>query len=311
MLHPATLSLFALALLIHPAFAQPGRPMPANAQEPIKLWPDKAPGEREEIGPERDTTPADPSTPPEQYITRLGNVSTPTITVFPAPADKANGAAVVVCPGGGYSILAYDLEGTEICEWLNSVGVTGVLLKYRVPGRKGDEKHMLPLGDAQRAISIVRSRASEWKIDPERIGVLGFSAGGHLAAAASNQFDHRAYHAVDQADTQSCRPDFTVLIYPAYLVSKEKPTELNPEVAVTAKTPPAFIAMTQDDPLGNDGIFAYAKAMKDAKVSCELHLYPTGGHGYGLRKSEHAVVTWPARAAEWMDHQGLLKRKKD
>lgn len=305
----ALLCLLALAWVSLPAAAQPARPMPANAQEPIKLWPGQAPGEGQEIGPERDTTEPDPNTPPEKYITRLGNVSTPTLTVFPAPADRANGAAVVVCPGGGYSILAYDLEGTEICQWLNSVGVTGVLLKYRVPTRKDDEKHLLPLQDAQRAISLVRSRAKEWKLDPQRIGVLGFSAGGHLAAAASNQFEHRGYTPIDAADEQSCRPDFSILVYPAYLSPKDKPHELNPEIAVTGKTPPAFIVMTQDDPLGIDGIFTYARALKSAEVSCELHLYPTGGHGYGLRPSEHGVTAWPQRAAEWMERRGLSKKE--
>jgi acetyl esterase/lipase len=242
-------------------------------------------------------------------IIRLGNVSVPTITLFKPAAEKDTGAAVVVCPGGAYSILAYNLEGTEICQWLNSRGVTGVLLKYRVPSRKGLEKHSAALQDVQRAIGIVRHRAKEWKIDPARIGVLGFSAGGHLAAAASNNFEKRTYEAVDEADKESCRPDFAVLIYPAYLVSKEDTTKTAPELKVTRQTPPTFITMTEDDPVGVEGAFTYVLAMKKAKVPGEIHVYPRGGHGYGLRPSKNAVSEWPVRAGEWMEREGILKAK--
>ena len=280
----------------------------APTPDPIPLWPGDAPGEKGDIGEEKDTTKPGQDGPPEKYITRLGNVSKPTLTVFRPPADKATGTAVVVCPGGGYSILAMDLEGTEVCRWLNSVGVTGVLLKYRVPARKGLEKHAAALQDAQRAVGIVRGRAKEWQIDPKRIGVLGFSAGGHLAAAVSNNFAERAYPTADEADKQSCRPDFTVLIYPAYLVPKEDSSKLSPELKVTEKTPPAFIAMTQDDPIGIEGVYRYALALKAAKVKAEVHVYPTGGHGYGLRPSANPVSTaWPRLAADWMRAQGLLK----
>ncbi|HEY8749438.1 MAG TPA: alpha/beta hydrolase, partial [Tepidisphaeraceae bacterium] len=256
--------------------------------EPIKLWPGVAPGDKGDIGQEHDTT-QDPKTKVKDDIIRLGNVSVPTITLFKPAAEKDTGAAVVVCPGGAYSILAYNLEGTEICQWLNSRGVTGVLLKYRVPSRKGLEKHSAALQDVQRAIGIVRHRAKEWKIDPARIGVLGFSAGGHLAAAASNNFEKRTYEAVDEADKESCRPDFAVLIYPAYLVSKEDTTKTAPELKVTRQTPPTFITMTEDDPVGVEGAFTYVLAMKKAKVPGEIHVYPRGGHGYGLRPSKNAV----------------------
>ena len=253
--------------------------VPALAQvqpKAIPLWPGVAPGDTGDIGDEKDTTKPDPNVPPDSpsYIIRLGNVSTPTITVYKPPADKDTGAALVVCPGGAYQILAMNLEGTEVCQWLNSIGVTGVLLKYRVPARKGLEKHAAALQDVQRAIGMVRHRAGEWKIDPKRIGILGFSAGGHLAAAASNNFGERTYPAVDEADKQSCRPDFDVLIYPAYLVHKEDKSKLAPEMKVTANTPPTFVAMTQDDPIGIENVYTYAAALKSAKVPCEVHVYP-------------------------------------
>ncbi len=296
-------------LLVGPVAAQETA-KPADASPaPIPLWPGVAPGDKGDIGPERDTTEPDPKVPPEKYVTRLGDVSKPTITVYPAPADKANGAAVLVCPGGAYRILAYDLEGIEVCQWLNSIGVTGVLLKYRVPTRPGLEKHTAALQDAQRAMGIVRSRAAEWGVDPARIGVLGFSAGGHLAAAVSNNYETRTYPAVDAADEVSRRPDFTVLVYPAYLSTKEDPHKLAPEIDVTTRTPPAFLVMTQDDPIGIENVYAYATAMKNAKVPAEVHAYATGGHGYGLRPSPDAVSGWPRLAAAWMEHHGFLKKK--
>jgi len=273
----------------------------------VDLWPDLAPGEKGDIGEEKDMTKPTDGKPGGKSVIRLGNVSQPSLTIYAPPADKANGAAVVVCPGGAYSILAWDLEGTEVCEWLNSVGVTGVLLKYRVPKRAGLEKHTAALQDVQRAIGIVRSRAAEWHLNATRIGVLGFSAGGHLAAAASNNFETRMYPRVDAADDVSCRPDFAVLIYPAYLTLKDQGDKIAPELAITTQTPPTFIAMAEDDPVRVENALFYALALKNAKVPCELHVYPTGGHGYGLRPNGQAVTTWPQRAGEWMDARGLLK----
>lgn len=279
---------------------------PLLAADPIPLWPDTAPGETSPIGDEVDITkPTDKEVGGKRLI-RLGNVSKPTITVFPAPKDKNTGAAVVVCPGGGYGILALDLEGTEVCEWLNSIGVTGVLLKYRVPKRADRPRHEPPLQDAQRALGLVRQHATEWGIDPARVGILGFSAGGHLAAAASTNYETRTYPAVDDADKLSCRPDFSILIYPAYLTVKEKADELAPEIKVTAQTPQTFLTMTQDDGIRVETAIYYGLALKKEKVPFELHVYPTGGHGYGLRPSEHNVTTWPARLADWMRTRGLL-----
>ena len=276
--------------------------------EPIRLWPKEAPGEKGDIGAEADTTKPTDGLVGGKRLMRIGNVATPTMSIFSPPKDKDTGAAVVICPGGAYNILAWDLEGTEVCDWLNSIGVTGVVVKYRVPRREGLEKHTAPLQDAQRALGLVRSRAKELGLDPQRIGVLGFSAGGHLAAALSTGFDTRTYESLDDADKTSCRPDFTILIYPAYLTLKDGGDKLAPEINVTANTPPAFIAMTQDDPVHVENAYSYSLALKNAQVPCELHLYPDGGHGYGLRPGTHAVTTWPARAAEWMEKRGLLKK---
>jgi acetyl esterase/lipase len=291
-----------LALLIAAQSRAADEPKPAgNKPEPIALWPGAAPtvaGEKEPTGEEKDM-----SRPEQKGVIRLGNVSKPTITVYKPAADKDTGAAVVVCPGGGYNILAWDLEGTEVCEWLNSVGVTGVLLKYRVPNRRTGA-----LQDVQRAIGLVRQHAADWKIDPKRVGVMGFSAGGHLSAAVSNNFKERAYPPVDDADKQSCRPDFAILIYPAYLAVKEDMAKLAPDLKVSAETPPTFIVMTQDDPVNDQNVFTYMLALKQNRVPAEAHVYPTGGHGYGLRPSANGVSHWPQRAAEWMQTMGFLKK---
>jgi acetyl esterase/lipase len=308
---PLTLCLLSGLALPGQVKAQPNSPVVQQADrasEAIPVWPDKVPGEKGDIGPESDTTkPGQDGPRPEQHVIRQGNVSHPTLTVYHPPKEKATGAVVLVCPGGGYSILALNLEGSEVCRWLNSVGVTAVLLKYRVPSRAGLEKHTAALQDAQRALSTIRYRAKEWGVDTKRVGILGFSAGGHLAAAASTNYETRTYPEIDAADKESCRPDFTVLIYPAYLTDDADRTKLAPEIKVTAQTPPAFLAMTQDDPVHVENAYTYALALKKAKVPAELHVYPTGGHGYGLRPSPNMVSHWPDRAAEWMKAQGWLK----
>lgn len=281
----------------------------AKPQEPITLWPNGAPGEKRDLGPEHDT-----SKPGERYVggqpvIRLSNVTVPTITVYPAPKHKATGAAVVVCPGGGYRILAMNLEGTEICDWLNSIGVTAVLLKYRVP-ESNAPVWLPPLQDAQRALSLTRSHAEDWHIDPDRIGILGFSAGGHLSAAASTRFNARAYDSIDNADQVSCRPDFALLIYPAYLVVKTGP-QLAPELTVTSNTPPTFLIQTEDDHAAHvESSLYYYLALKNAGVPAEMHLFAKGGHGYGMRKADLPVISWPNHAEEWLRHLGVLERKK-
>ena len=272
--------------------------------EPIVLWPHGAPGEKGDIGEEK----ALPVQAGDQTI-RITNVTKPTITVFRPPAEKNTGTAVVICPGGGYGILAFDKEGTEIAEWLNSIGVTGVVLKYRVPARKGRERYAAPLEDAQRALGMVRQRAKEWGINPDRIGVLGFSAGGHLAAVLSNN-EKRTYEPVDEADKVSCRPDFALLIYPAYLVAEKESNQLAPELKVTPNTPPTWLVQTEDDGIRVECSLYYYLALKNARVPVEMHLYPSGGHGYGLRPSSHLVSTWPKRAEDWLRSRGVLEGKK-
>lgn len=276
---------------------------------PLKLWPGAAPGEKGGLAPEKDTTTSKDNLIAGRPVIRIGNVSDPTITVYRPDADKDTGAAVVVCPGGGYYILAMDLEGTEVCQWLNSVGVTGVLLKYRVPRREGQPVYAAPLQDAQRAVGVVRSHAGEWGVDPARVGVLGFSAGGDLCAVLSANNARRTYPAVDGADEMSCRPDFQILVYPGGLVKDNAGYVLAPEVAVTARTPPTFLVMALDDPVKVENVMGYAMALKEAKVPMELHVYPTGGHGYGLRPTKDYVTTWPQRATDWMRSRGLLERK--
>lgn len=277
----------------------------AAAIEPLvtlDVWPGDAPGEKGDIEPEglgRAT--------PERPVIRLANVSKPTLAVFKPAPEKDTGAAVLVCPGGGYNILAYDLEGTEVAEWLNSIGVTGIVLKYRVPRREDREKHDAPLQDAQRALSLVRSKAAQWKIDPERLGILGFSAGGHLSAATATNFDRRNYEAIDDIDKLSCRPDFTVLVYPAYLL-KDKSDELAPEIRVSENTPPIFFAHAGDDRISPENSIQMYLALKKAGVLGELHVYSSGGHGFGLRPTEHPCCTWPDRCAAWMKKQGLLEK---
>jgi acetyl esterase/lipase len=224
----------------------------------------------------------------------VSNVSRPTLTVY-APTGNNTGAAIVVFPGGGYRILAIDLEGSEVCDWLTSQGITCVLLKYRVP-RSGpswdpgckctiNPKPQTALEDAQRAIGLVRFHAAEWHVDPHRIGVLGFSAGGHLVAAISTQFQRRLYAAVDSADRESCRPDFAVALYPGHLwIPGRGQFGFNPDVHVTPNTPPTFVLQAKTDSIDNvNQSLVYYIALKDAGVSTEMHLYADGGHAFGLR----------------------------
>lgn len=280
-----------------------------SSETPIELWPQGAPGEKGTIGEERDTTKSTDNMVAGKRVMRIGNVAKPTMTVFRPPAGKQNGTAVIICPGGAYNILAWDLEGTEVCEWLNSIGVTGILLKYRVPKREGLEKQASALQDAQRAMGLARQRAKEWAIATDRIGVLGFSAGGHLAAALCSNTSTRSYPPVDEADTLSSRPDFALLIYPAYLTLKDDGDKISPEIKVGSNSPPAFLAMSENDGVRVENAVFYFLALKQAGVPAELHAYPTGGHGYGLRRTEHFVTTWPDRAADWLRSRRLLGAK--
>ena len=231
-------------------------------------------------------------------VIRLGDITNSTIKIF--KPKNPNGTAVLVCPGGGYYILAMDLEGTEICEWFNSIGVTAILLKYRVPPLPGKLRYQLPLQDAQRAIGLVRFNAEKWGINSDHIGIMGFSAGGHLSALVSNTNEKRTYAHVDAADDISCRPDFNILTYPAYLIDEKQQGKLAGEIQVTTKTPPTFIFQTEDDPINVENALYYYLALKQAKVPVEMHLYPTGGHGYGIRSTTGGIGVYKELIAKWM-----------
>lgn len=280
-----------------------------SAAEPtvIKLWKGTPPGDADlKLPPEVDISKPTDETKAGKTVIRLGNVGDPTLTIYKPDPNVDTGASVLVCPGGGYHILAMDLEGTEVCEWLNSIGVTGALLKYRVPRRANQEGWVAPLQDAQRALAILRQRSTELKIDPKRIGCLGFSAGGHLCAMLSTHFEQRTYEAVDDADQLSLRPDFSILIYPAYLVDPKNKTALSADMKLSKDMPPMFLTMAQDDPLGSENILQMALELNKLKVPASVHLFPTGGHGYGLRRTKDTATKWPDLATQWMKDSFFL-----
>ena len=266
----------------------------AQKSEIIYLWPGKVPGElKEKQPPVIDTSKND-------KILRFDEVTNPAIEVFLPDKAINNGSAVIVCPGGGYNILAYDLEGTEIAGWLNRLGFTAFVLQYRIPDKKRGA-----LQDVQRAMRIVRNNPQKWNIDPEKIGVMGFSAGGSLSARASTLFNKKTYPPVDKSDSLSCRPSFTILIYPAYLDQGPGLT-LTTELELSKDVPPIFIFQTADDPYGNSAL-VMAGALRNAKLPVELHFLSTGGHGYGLRPGKVAAETWPLLAEKWL---GIVLKKK-
>ena len=292
------------------------QPSPGHRQIPI--WPGAVPE-------------AAPITKPE-FVERSENlvagkpwldvqeVAQPTMTVY-SPQGTNTGAAVIVFPGGGYMILAIDLEGTEVCEWLASRGITAVLLKYRVPDSgphwdpdcrcHRDPKAPMALEDAQRTVGLVRAHAAEWHVDPHKIGVLGFSAGGHLVADVSTHWSKRVYPAVDAADTQSCRPDFAVALYPGHKREKTaREFELNPTIPVTPETPPTFLLQAVDDPVDPvENSLVYYLALKKARVPVEYHLYAHGGHGFGLRRTTSAITHWPELVETWLGTIGVTSVK--
>jgi acetyl esterase/lipase len=285
----------------------------AEAPLVLPLWPGAVPGDFGTIGPERVRAPSEAPTKDAKWIT---NVTKPTLAVFRPATDKNTGTAVVICPGGGYWNLAWDLEGEEVAAWLNTVGVTAIVLKYRVP-RRPDQPERLPapgpLLDTQRAVSLVRSRAAEWGINTNRIGILGFSAGGHLAVATATHFDQRGYESIDEIDQLSCRPDFAVAVYPGYFIEQQPAgVEINkgvlaPYMRIPQETPPIFLVHASDDPVaGAENSVVMYLALKRANVAAELHVYARGGHGFGVRKSSLPCSTWTARCVAWLQHQGLL-----
>jgi acetyl esterase/lipase len=294
----------AAVLLPTSLVAQPSGWPPAAGHATMNIWPGAVPAN---LPAEGDKTTDKDNLIAGRPVIRLGNVSVPTLTLYSAKAGASGfGPAVVVFPGGGYNILAIDLEGTEVCDWLISAGINCVLLKYRVPNSGPYPQPVTALQDAQRTLGLVRQHAAEWGIDPKRVGVLGFSAGGHLAAALSTHYEQRIYHSVDAADKLSCRPDFAVIVYPGYLALADKNFAPNPDINPTADTPPTFIVQAEDDPVHVENAVVYFLALKNAKVPAELHIYAQGGHGYGLRRTALPVTAWPGAVETWLHTIGVL-----
>lgn len=307
------------------------QPSPGHTQ--VKIWPGRVPDSQPVAGPEFAETTAKPWMDTGKPTTGVSNVTQPTMTVYSSNGKNA-GAAVIVFPGGGYQGLAIDLEGTEVCDWLTARGIMCVLLKYRVtdvgpyPKSGPYPESPMALEDAQRTVGLVRLHAAEWHIDPHKIGVLGFSSGGHLSAAISNHFDHRLYPAVDPADKESCRPDFAVAIYPGHLslsaaewdakqgvkkfvvphsANADKGLALNPDLHVTPQTPPTFLLQAEDDHVDNvNDSLAYYIALKKAGVPVEMHLYAQGGHAFGLRRTKLPITGWPQLVETWLMTIGVI-----
>jgi acetyl esterase/lipase len=288
------------------------QPSPGHTQVPI--WPGTVPDARPAKGPETmETTGKDSLVAGKPWVA-VENVAQPTMTVY-SPQGKNTGAAVIVFPGGGYEVLAIDLEGTEVCDWLTSKGITCVLLKYRVPAPRSAPywgaypQSPIALEDAQRTLGLVRFHAAEWHIDPHKIGVLGFSAGGHLAAAMSVHFQQRLYSAVDAADKESCRPDFAVALYPGHLAVTGTSFALNPDIKshITAQTSPTFLLQNEDDHVDRvEDSLSYYAALKKAGVPVEMHLYAQGGHAFGLRRTKFPATAWPQLVETWLRTIGMI-----
>jgi len=310
----------ALVALLAVAAGEPGlaegqsawQPSPGHTQVPI--WPTVVPHARPVEGAEVSGVVVDAAGRerlvggrPWVYVDK---VSQPTMSVY-SPVGRNTGAAVVVFPGGGYNVLAIDLEGTEVCDWLTSRGVTCVLLKYRVPCVKTGPYRdcRTALEDAQRTVGLVRFQAAQRHIDPHKIGVLGLSAGGHMVAAISTHFEKRLYPTVDAADTVSCRPDFAIALYPGHLAVPERHFALNPDIRVTRRTPPTFLLHAEDDPIDPvENSLVYHAALRKAGVPAEMHLYVTGGHAFGLRRTSAPITDWPTLVERWLGTIGMTSK---
>jgi acetyl esterase/lipase len=303
---PAALP-FLLCLFLSPPVT------PADPPLVVEIWPGKPPGDSSAIGEEKFIEMKVGGKPyqvfgrPTKWLT---NVTKPTLTIYRPAREKDTGAAMLICPGGGYHNLGWDVEGEEVAEWLTSIGLTGIILKYRCPRRPGDTKGVppiWPLQDSQRALSLVRSRAQEWGIDPKRIGIVGFSAGGHLAAASAMNSDKRAYEPLDDIDKISCRPDFAIPLYSGYLVGNDNDV-LSADMRVSKETPPILLVHATNDPISKveNSVVLYL-ALKKAGAPVEMHLYADGGHGFGVRKSDLPCSAWTQRCVEWLRSRGVMK----
>jgi acetyl esterase/lipase len=285
-----------------------------NGAEPlvVELWPGKPPGDVGIAGEEKffelmvNGKPYQVGGKPTKWLT---NVSKPTITIYRPAKDGDTGTTMIICPGGGYHNLGWDVEGEEVAAWLSSVGVTGIILKYRCPRRPGDEKGVPPAGplkDAQRAVSLVRSKAREWGIRPDRIGMVGFSARGHLVGSTATRFEKRTYDPIDDVDKESCRPDFGIMLYSGYFKLKDG---LSPTVATPTDAPPLFFVHASDDPISEvEHSITFYLALKKAKVDAELHVYETGGHGFAVRNTGQPCNGWTEVCVAWLKHKGLLPK---
>jgi acetyl esterase/lipase len=311
----ATMKRIALAALLV-ILSFPANPALADDKpQVVELWPGKVPDEEPNtIGAEK--TVMSPKHDDRKKVevnesTRMvSNVTKPSISIYRPAKDKDTGTAVIICPGGGYWNLYWELEGEEVAKWLNSLGATGIILKYRVPRRPDEPKGFparRPLQDAQRAVSLVRSRSKEWGINPKQIGMIGFSAGGHLAIATATGFEKRTYEAVDDADKESCRPDFAIPAYSGYLKAKDE-DEIASGLSVPKNTPPVFLVHGSEDPISTPehSVFMYL-ALKRAGASVELHLYADTAHDFGVRPSDRPFGAWTKACANWLSDQGFLK----
>jgi len=335
----ALMAAVCVVVAVGDAAAQRPVRQPSAGHVQVPIWPGAVPDAQPVKGPEYAETTGRNSLVAGRPWVAVERVSRPTMTVY-SPKGRNTGAAVVVFPGGGYQVLAIDLEGTEVCDWLTAKGITCVVLKYRVPGEHGYSdaaaypksgpypESPMALEDAQRTLGLVRFHAAEWHIDPHKIGVLGFSAGGHLVAALSNHFERRLYPAVDGADKESCRPDFAVAIYPGHLAlsaaewdarqgvkkfvlhapaNVDKDLALNPDLHVTRETPPTFLLQNEDDHV--DGVqqaLSYYVALERAGVPVEMHLYAQGGHAFGLRRTKLPATRWPELVEIWLGTIGMV-----
>ena len=280
------------------------------ADQIVPVWPNDPPGDDRDVGPERDfTKPADKLIAGRRII-KLGNVSKPELHLYLPPEEIRNGSAMVICPGGGFHILAWDLEGTEVAEWLTSIGVTAIVLKYRVPTNNIDPAWLPPVQDAQRTMSLVRQRASQWHLNEDRIGILGFSAGA-VTAVRTSLATERLYESCDDADSKPFHANSAVILYPGGLVNKDG-TALLDDIIVTKDAPPMFFAHAFDDRVRVESSLQLFLALKRANVPSELHVYDAGGHGYGLRPVlKHPVTTWPARCEDWLRRLEWVSRLED